>query len=166
MNPLLMEDGQLALFDLPTPTTETRVRKARARRPRAAKPPSAQVIDQLALFEELLARPEHEIEVEAWTADDVVSLREFMLWRHVHYVMDRRTSEQTLRETWEWILSDEAEPFSFRICLDSVMRQTGNTLAGNESVMTCDPDEIREQIYGYAQRHGTWHAFSLLTHHP
>jgi hypothetical protein len=166
MNPPMMMDGQLVLFDLPTPPTESRERSSRDKRRRVAKPPRAQVVDQLALFEELLAKPEHEIDVEAWTTDDVVSLREFMLWRHVHYVMDRRTSDETIRETWEWILSEDVAPFSFRVCLDSVMRQTGNTLPGNDSVMTCDPDEIREQIYGYAQRYGTWHGFSLLTHHP
>lgn len=160
-------DGQLMLFDIPAPDPDRTIPVLRRRAPTPRPRPRANtVLEQLALFEQLFEMSEEEIEREAWTADDVTSLREFMLWRHVHYIMDKRTSDETLRETWEWILDEEVAPFSFRVCLDSVLNQTGHTLAGDERVVTIDRDAIREQIYGYAQYYGTWHAFSLLTHRP
>lgn len=122
---------------------------------------------QLELFEQLLEASDDEIETEPWTEDDIISMREFMFRRHFRLIADRRTKEDMLREVWEWILSDDIHPFSFLVCLDSMAKQTGQTLEfWDLSLNLVCPDEVRWQAYAYAQRYGTWHEFCLLTHRP
>ena len=54
-----------------------------------------------------------------WTEANVEMLRSKLLVTTVREIADRRTSKKVVTEVWDWILSDEVHPFSFRVCCES-----------------------------------------------
>jgi hypothetical protein len=115
---------------------------------------------QLALMLDVLDTPESICDVpEEWTADDVSAIREYMLKRHIDFILDGRCGEETLSETWDWIMSEESHPFSFRACVQDMAIQMGFSVG---QYIAIDRDWVRIWIYSLAKREGRVPAFCLL----
>lgn len=54
-----------------------------------------------------------------WTEDNITRLRSKLLVTTVREIADRRNGKKIATEAWNWILSDEIEPFSFLVCCES-----------------------------------------------
>jgi len=54
-----------------------------------------------------------------WTDANIERLRSKLLVTTVREIADRRTSKKVVTEAWDWILSDDVHPFSFRVCCES-----------------------------------------------
>ena len=55
----------------------------------------------------------------AWTDQEILALREGVLIDRLRTLLDLRNGLATRREAWEWLNSDDVEPFSFRICVEA-----------------------------------------------
>lgn len=62
---------------------------------------------------------------------DISNLRNYVLVKTMKSFLDKRTSLKTRTESLEWLLSDEIQPFSFKVC------------CANEGV---NPFALREKI--------------------
>jgi hypothetical protein len=78
-----------------------------------------------------------------WTDEDIEGIRHYMIVRHFRYILDGR-SKISAAEAWAWILSEEVHPFSFRVCLDSVLESLGLVIDGKTSI---DRSDVREALY-------------------
>lgn len=164
-NQAVLETNQLSLFDMmgfgsnevPEEIANT-VKKARSKR-RSAKP-KLSVQQQMELMLDVLESPDAICDVPSgWTDDDISGLREFMLNRHLNFILDGRSGKAMASEAWDWVLSEEIHPFSFRVCVEDAALQLGLSFG---DWICVDRDEIREVFYALAKRAGAPLNFCLL----
>ncbi|MBP1153074.1 MULTISPECIES: hypothetical protein [unclassified Methylocaldum] len=71
------------------------------------------------------------------TDEAVFKLHEDILQRTLHTLGDSRVGEETRQSIFQWIASNDEQPFSFVTCA---------------RVCGCDPDELRERLFFYLRR--------------
>jgi hypothetical protein len=103
------------------------------------------------LFEKMLSIlkiPDDILDVpESWTDDDIAGIREYMIQRHLKFILDGRSGKAMAEEAWEWILSEDIHPFSFRVCLDSLAKNLGLSMGDTSCI---DRDDVRATFYAMA----------------
>ena len=77
------------------------------------------------------------VSVPKWTEDDVQMVREGLINETLHEIVDGRLGSGSVKENWDWIMSDSEHPFSFRVCA----RDAG-----------CDPDELRGGFVSFVKK--------------
>jgi hypothetical protein len=118
------------------------------------------VHQQLSLMLDVLDTPENILAVpEEWTDDDISNIREYMLKRHIEFVLDGRCGKETVQEAWDWIMSEETHPFSFSACVQDMAIEMGFSI-GN--YIAIDRDMVRVWIYSLAVRENLAPNFTLL----
>lgn len=50
--------------------------------------------------------------------EEIDYIREKLLVCTIQDLADRRTSTSVVTECWDWVMSDDIHPFSFRVCCD------------------------------------------------
>jgi hypothetical protein len=120
----------------------------------------AEIQAQMEMFLDILDTPDAILDVpEDWTDSEIISLREFMLKRHVKLILDGRSKSVSSQEAWEWILSEDTHPFSFRVCIESLSKQIGLAF---DSKVYVDRDEVRSGIYYLVTKQKGPQSFSLI----
>ena len=56
------------------------------------------------------------IPMPRWTDEEIETLREGLLEETLHVLGDKRASEASRKDAWEWINADDVGPFTFRTC--------------------------------------------------
>ena len=71
------------------------------------------------------------------TEEEVFKLHEDILQRTLSTLDDGRVGQKTRQSIFEWIASNDEQPFSFVMCA---------------RVCGCDPDTLRERLFSYLRR--------------
>ena len=135
----------------------------------------ASLIEQLDLMLDCLNTPDAILDVpEQWTDADIEYLREHMIMSQLKIIVDKRGGKVARQEAWEWVLSDEILPFSFRVCLSTLAINYGfvelidenisldQGLTEEDIMLSIDVDYLRSIFYHMAKRSGVEINFCLL----
>lgn len=76
-----------------------------------------------------------------WTDANIEQLRKRLLWHSLRLLADGRASTTTMRETMEWLMSDELHPFSFVVCCHEAGYNPIGIREGVKSIL--DPKPLR-----------------------
>jgi len=156
-NPTVVLEGQLSLFG--TEFSEPILAAPKPERKRQAQH-VREIQQEFEFMLEVLDTAEAICDVpEDWTEEDIIELCEYMLQRHLKFILDGRSGSTIAQEAWEWVLSEEIHPFSFRVCLDAVAFNTGLQFEGNVCV---DRDDVRASFYAMAKQAKVPLNFSLI----
>lgn len=157
-------EEQVTLFELfaqqfPMPE-EISAPQGRSKRTRRAKNNRIEILEeQLEFMLDILETPDAILEIpDAWTDEEIIELRCFMLLRHFKYILDGRNGSKSVTEAWDWIMDDSIAPFSFSVCVHAFAKSVG--LADSETT-SVDCQEVRLVFYTMAQRAGRKPDFSL-----
>lgn len=74
---------------------------------------------------------EDPIEVDAWSDDEILELRSYLLHKTLSILEDGRSCLSVRTESLDWLMSDVIHPFSFCVCCE---------------VEGVDPDRMREGV--------------------
>lgn len=70
-----------------------------------------------------------------WTDDEVRQLRDGLLWHSLRVLADGRAGSEIKQETMEWMMSDEAHPFSFLACCGEAGYDPSGIREGVKSIL-------------------------------
>lgn len=103
---------------------------------------SIEELEQLA-FTDILGMSDEELEkqrrFEEITDEYIDWLRGFILKRTLRQLQHSQTSEESRMDAYEWLMSDEVHPFSFRVCCEAYDSDHIEVRLGVESILRKHP---------------------------